>query len=83
MTAVLAFLTGVTPTSARFRVTVLQPIVSFVLLVGLVILGLQTLYFSAGTTFGVNGVYDYFGLFVWGVSSEVAQRTLLQLGPKA
>ncbi len=43
------------------------------------LLGLQTLYVNSGATFGVGGLYDYLGLFLWGVTADVAQRTLLNL----
>jgi len=30
------------------------------------------------TSFGAGGFNDYPGLFLWGISSDVVQRTLLQ-----
>lgn len=44
-------------------------------LVGLVLLGLFTLY-AKDPTFGSNGLFDYFSIAVWGLSADVAQRTL-------
>jgi hypothetical protein len=53
---------------------------SFALLLGLLVLwGFQSLYLSNGTTFGAGGLYDYLGLFLWGLSADVAQRTLQNL----
>jgi hypothetical protein len=75
----LAFLSGFNTKSANVRFWLFQPLVYIALLAALVLLGLQTLYINAGATFGVNGVFDYFGLFMWGVSSDIAQRSLQQL----
>jgi hypothetical protein len=77
----LAALAGSQPVSARVVYRYLQPLTFITLLVGLVILGMQTLYARPGVPFGLNGVFDYLALFVWGVSAEVAQRTLQQLAP--
>jgi hypothetical protein len=75
----LAFLSGFRDTSARVRFWLFQPLLFVVLLVALLLLGFNSLYINAGATFGVNGVYDYLGLFLWGISSDVAQRGLQQL----
>jgi hypothetical protein len=40
------------------------------------LLGLQQLYISAGPTFGSTGLYDYLGLLVWGLSADIAQRSV-------
>lgn len=39
------------------------------------ILGLFTLY-AKKSTFGSNGLFDYFSVAVWGLSADIAQRTL-------
>jgi hypothetical protein len=45
------------------------------LLAGLVIVGLYTFYIK-NAIFGANFLFDYFGIAVWGLSADVAQRTL-------
>jgi hypothetical protein len=64
-------------TEARYWIA--RPLLFLILLVILVLIGLQTLYINAGATFGAGGVYDYLGLFIWGLSADVAQRTLQNL----
>jgi len=44
--------------------------------IGLLIVGYQTLYVQQGTAFGSNGIFDYVALVLWGLSSDVASRTL-------
>jgi hypothetical protein len=34
---------------------------------------------NAGATFGVNGLYDYLGLFLWGLSADIANQGLRKL----
>jgi hypothetical protein len=64
-------------TEARYWIA--RPLLFLILLVILVLIGLQTLYINVGATFGAGGVYDYLGLFIWGLSADVAQRTLQSL----
>jgi hypothetical protein len=47
-------------------------------LVLLAIIGVQTLYISA-PTFGDDGLVDYLGLVLWGLSADIANRTLQNL----
>ena len=75
----LAFLSGLFLMNAETDYWFIRPILSIVLLIVLGLLGLQTLYVNAGATFGVNGLYDYLGLFLWGITADVAQRTLFNL----
>ena len=56
----------------------LKPVLSLLLLIALVMVGLYGMYFK-NTVFGADWLYDYFGLLVWGVSADVAQRTLQTL----
>ena len=49
-----------------------------VLFIGILVVGLYSLYFK-NTTFGADIVYDYFSLLAWGLSADVAQRTLQNL----
>jgi TM2 domain-containing membrane protein YozV len=54
----------------------MRPLLGVALLLLLSLLGLQQLYVNAGLTFGATGLYDYLGLFVWGLSADLAQRSL-------
>jgi len=49
------------------------------LLILLVLTGLQSLYVTGGATFGAGGLFDYVGFFMWGLSADIAQRTLQNL----
>ena len=53
-----------------------RPVLYGVLLVGLTIVGLNTLYIEKGETFGARPLSDYFGLLLWGLSADVASRSL-------
>ncbi len=75
----LAKLSGVQTLNAEFRYWFIRPFLWLVLLVVLVLLGLQTLYVNAGASFGVNGLYDYLGLFLWGLSADIANQGLRRL----
>ncbi|MEA5596702.1 hypothetical protein [Rivularia sp. UHCC 0363] len=56
-----------------------RPLFSLMLLFGLSIVGLRSLYIQKGTTFGADPFSDYLGLFVWGLSADVASRSLSNL----
>ncbi len=75
----LATLSGVQTLNAEVRYWLIRPLLSVVFLIVLVLLGLQTLYVNAGATFGVNGLYDYLGLFLWGLSADIANQGLRKL----
>lgn len=75
----LATLSGLQLVTAATRFWFFRPVLSVLLLVLLTLLGLQTLYVNAGATFGVGGLYDYLGLFIWGITADIAQRTLFNL----
>jgi len=75
----LSFLSGLSTRSADVRYWLLRPLLGVALLMLLSLLGLQQLYVSAGMTFGATGLYDYLGLFVWGLSADIAQRSLHSL----
>ena len=77
--ALISFLTGTNPLTVERQFWWIKGLLFTVLLVLLGLLGLQTLYVNSGVTFGVNRIYDYLGLFLWGLSAEVAQRTLQTL----
>ncbi len=57
----------------------LQRFLKLVLIIGLLAVGVETLYINQGTTFGANPVPDYITLAVWGLSADVASRTLTKL----
>jgi len=44
--------------------------------IGLLVVGFQTLYVNQGTSFGSNGIFDYVGLILWGLTADVASRGL-------
>ena len=75
----LAALSGIQTLNAEVRYWLIRPLLWLVLLIILVLLGLQTLYVNAGSTFGVNGLYDYLGLFLWGLSADIANQGLRKL----
>jgi hypothetical protein len=75
----LGTLAGVNFMSAEARFWFWRPLFFLLLLLLLVLLGLKTLYLDSGTSFGSEGLYDYFGLFMWGLSADVVQRTLQNL----
>jgi hypothetical protein len=76
---VVAALTGSDET-AREQITLwfLRPLLWLLLIVGLLVVGLQQLYLK-DPIFGSTAFNDYFGLFVWGTSADVASRTLSSL----
>lgn len=78
-TQLLAMLSGLRANSAEVRYWFFRPLLAVMLLVLLTLLGLQTLYVNAGSSFGAAGVFDYLGLFLWGLSADIAQRTLNNL----
>ena len=75
-TRMLAWLAGSDLIGAGTRFFVLRPIFFLLLLFLLTLIGLKSLYVDNGTNFGVGGIYDYLGLFLWGLSADVVQRTL-------
>jgi hypothetical protein len=56
-----------------------RPLLGGLLLVLLWFIGYQSLYLNGSATFGSGGVADYLPLFVWGLSADIAQRTLQSL----
>jgi hypothetical protein len=55
-----------------------RPVVYVLLLLGLALVGLYNLYVR-NSTFGSDGFFDYLTLFLWGISADVAQKSLQQL----
>lgn len=60
-----------------------RPLLYALLLVLLAYTGLSTLYVANGNTFGANAFADYMLLFTWGLTSDVASRTLANLAGTA
>lgn len=58
---------------------VVRPLLSLILLVGLSAVGMGSLYIENGTTFGARPFSDYLGLILWGLSADVASRSLSSL----
>ena len=56
-----------------------RPLFSLMLLLGLSMVGMRSLYVQKGSTFGADPFYDYLGLLVWGLSADVASRSLSDL----
>jgi len=53
-----------------------RPLLYLVLLTGLTLAGLNTLYIEKGETFGARPTSDYLTLLLWGLSADVASRNL-------
>ena len=56
-----------------------RPLFSLMLLLGLSVVGMRSLYMQKGSTFGADPFSDYLGLLVWGLSADVASRSLSNL----
>jgi hypothetical protein len=56
-----------------------RPTLYLVLLTGLTLVGLNTLYIEKGETFGARPMPDYLTLLFWGLSADVASRSLSSL----
>jgi hypothetical protein len=76
----LMVLSGVSD-RARAEATfwVVRPLLALVLLGGLSAMGLGSLYVEKGGTFGARPFSDYLGLILWGLSADVASRSLSNL----
>jgi hypothetical protein len=71
----LVFLTGHEGAGAAFTLWFLRPLLYLLLMLMLVFVGLMQLYFK-NPAFGADFITDYFGLFIWATSADVASRTL-------
>ncbi len=67
---------------AEATLWVVRPLLSIGLLVGLALIGLNELYIEKGTTLGAKPFSDYWGLILWGLSADVASRSLTSLNEK-
>jgi hypothetical protein len=76
---ILSLVTGLAQeVRAEVSLWVLRPIGYLLLIAALMAIGLQQLYLK-NPTFGVDPFSDYFGVFIWAMSSDVASRTLSNL----
>ena len=75
---IICFLAGSRPISADWFFQWGRPCMFLLLLVLLVFVGLYNSYIR-NATFGVESYFDYLSLFLWGLSADVAQRTLQNL----
>lgn len=76
----LIFLSGVSSAvQAEATLWVVRPLLSLALLFGLSVVGIRALYVEKGATFGADPFADYLGLVLWGLSADVASRSLSNL----
>ncbi len=76
----LIVLSGVsTAVRAEATLWVVRPLLSLALLFGLLVVGIRALYVEKGATFGADPFADYLGLVLWGLSADVASRSLSNL----
>jgi hypothetical protein len=61
---------------AEATLWLLRPLLWLLVLIGLLTVGMSSLYVTNGATFGANPLSDYLGLLLWGLSADVASRTL-------
>jgi hypothetical protein len=59
---------------------VLRPALELIGVLLLAFIGFEALYVNGSATFGANPVTDYLTAIIWGVSADVAARTLTSLG---
>jgi hypothetical protein len=80
----LIWLSGVSDElRAEATLWVVRPLLSIGLLVGLALMGMNELYIEKGTTLGAKPFSDYWGLILWGLSADVASRSLTSLNEKS
>lgn len=76
----LVSLTGLSDlVQAEMTYWFVRPLLYAALLLGLLTVGLQSLYIENGLTFGVDPFSDYLALVLWGLSADVAGRSLSSL----
>ncbi len=77
------FLIGLSGLSDQIRAEatlwLVRPLLYLALLFGLVAVGMSSLYLESGATFGADPFADYLGLLLWGLSADVASRSLSNL----
>ena len=65
--------------NAEVRYWVFRPLLFLLVLLLLALAGLKTLYIDGSASFGSGGLYDYLGLFMWGLSAQMVQSSLQNL----
>ncbi|MEZ4850634.1 MAG: hypothetical protein R3B93_18870 [Bacteroidia bacterium] len=65
-----AWLNRIFNPSARMRYGLFRPLVAFLVCVVVLLGGFNEIYLKGGDTFGIEGLYDYIKLFLWGVVSD-------------
>ncbi|HEX8291557.1 MAG TPA: hypothetical protein VF570_07380, partial [Pyrinomonadaceae bacterium] len=76
LTSLPATISGLSDTfRAEATLFIARPLLWLALLLGLLALGLKTLYID-NPVFGASPFTDFFGLMFWGLSADVASRTL-------
>lgn len=79
----LIWLSGVSDElRAEATLWVVRPMLSLGLLVGLALMGINELYVEKGASLGAKPLTDYWGLVLWGLSADVASRSLSSLKEK-
>lgn len=74
----LSLLSGATPIDSSWYYSFGRPLMFLLLLILLAFVGLYNSYIK-NATFGSEGYFDYLSLFLWGISADVAQKTLQNL----
>ena len=66
--------------SAGARYWFIRPMITGLFFVGFLLFGFHSLYIESGFNFGLNGLYDYFQIFIWGATTDIISRTVGGLG---
>jgi len=74
----LSWLSGAETINGEWFYSYGRPLMFLLLLILLSLVGLYNSYIK-NATFGVEGYFDYLSLFLWGISADVAQKTLQNL----
>ncbi|MCR4406211.1 MAG: hypothetical protein NUW24_04700 [Anaerolineae bacterium] len=64
---------------AEATLWLVRPLLYMALMIGLLAVGISSLYVENGAAFGANPFADYLGLLLWGLSADVAGRSLANL----
>ncbi len=64
---------------AETTLWIVRPLLSLTLLLGLSLVGIRALYVEKGMTFGADPFSNYLELILWGLSADVASRSLSNL----
>lgn len=74
----LSWLSGADPLTGDWFYSYGRPLMFLLLLILLAFTGLYNSYIR-NATFGSEGYFDYLSLFLWGISADVAQKTIQNL----